>query len=249
MILNVTVNSKERPTRVRARGLAPDRLSSRITDQLEKLIATEFAPGNLLPNEKELAARFQVSRIVIREAMKMLEDRGVVEVRAGRGTTVVSPTPEHVKGALFRLFRAGGIPTLQEMEGLLELRSVLEEKAAELSAKRAKPMELAEIEAALMGMRFGKNADDIYAADLRFHLAVARASGNRFFEMVLGPLTHVFLAQIKLTDQINVGVRDHGKIYAAIRRRDPEEAARAMRRLLNMTRSDMRRALMALKRS
>jgi len=248
MILSVTVDSQERPARFRAHGLAPDRLSSRITDQLEKLIATEFAPGNLLPNEKDLSARFQVSRIVIREAMKMLEDRGVVEVRAGRGTTVVSPTPEHVKDALFRLFRAGGIPTLQEMEGLLELRSVLEEKAAELSAKRAKPMELAEIEAALMGMRFGKNADDIYAADLRFHLAVARASGNRFFEMVLGPLTHVFLAQIKLTDQINVGVRDHGKIYAAIRRGDPEEAARAMRRLLNMTRSDMRRALMALKR-
>ena len=110
------------------RSFRRGRLSGQVVTELERAIVEEYPePGTRLPTEDELADRFHVSRIVIREAMKILEDRGVVEVRAGRGTITVAPTPEGVKASLLRLFRDQPIPTLTEMEHMLELREVLEE--------------------------------------------------------------------------------------------------------------------------
>ncbi|MGA2201766.1 MAG: GntR family transcriptional regulator [Terriglobales bacterium] len=82
---------------MRKRSFRHGRLSSQVVLQVENMIAEKFRPGMLLPTEDELAEQFSVSRIVIREAMKILEDRGVVEVRAGRGTIGVPPSSDRVK--------------------------------------------------------------------------------------------------------------------------------------------------------
>src|ERR1035441_3928206 len=108
------------------------RLSELALHEIERMVAEEFrAPGSRLPKEAELADRLHVSRIVIREAMKILEDRGLVEVRAGRGSFTVAPKPDRVKESLMRLFRDQPMPTAEEMERLLELRQVLEENRSE----------------------------------------------------------------------------------------------------------------------
>src|SRR5579863_4440256 len=99
------------------RSFRNGRLSEFALHEIERMIAEEYpVPGSRLPKEVELADRFQVSRIVIREAMKMLEDRGVVEVRAGRGTLTVAPTPERVKTSLLQLFRDQPMSTIQDIE-------------------------------------------------------------------------------------------------------------------------------------
>src|SRR5581483_2357872 len=135
------------------RSLGDGRLSEQVVEELQRMVKEEYAePGSRLPREAELAERFQVSRIVVREAMKILEDRGVVEVRAGRGTLTVAPRPDRVKLSLLRLFRDQPIPTLSEMESMLELRQVLEEMSASLAAVRATEEDLSEIAAALEGM-------------------------------------------------------------------------------------------------
>src|SRR6185295_19952419 len=113
------------------RSFRKGRLSEFALREIQRMITEEYPePGSRLPREAELADRFRVSRIVIREAMKILEDRGVVEVRAGRGTITVAPTPARVKASLLRLFRDQPIPSLREMERMLELREVLEETVA-----------------------------------------------------------------------------------------------------------------------
>ena len=213
--------------------------------EIQRLIAEEYpAPCSRLPKEVELADRLQVSRIVIREAMKILEDRGVVEVRAGRGTLTVAPSPNRVKTSLLQLFRDQPMPSIQEMEQLLELRQVLEETAASLAAVRATAQDLEEIEAALEGMRQG-GADlrQTISADLRFHRSIMRAAHNPFIEMVLDPLMEVFLQQIKVSNTFNTGWEAHRNIFAEIRAHNPVGARQAVRRLMKMTLSDSRKAL------
>ena len=180
---------------------------------------------------------------MIREAMKILEERGVVEVRAGRGTMTAAPTPARVKDSLMRLFRDQPIPTLGEMELMLELRETLEETAAGFAAVRATPANHQEIAAALDEMAADRSVEETIAADLRFHMAIARAAHNRFFEMVLEPLTHVFIQQIKLTDSYTVGVELHRQIYDQIRKGNPVAARQAVRRLMRSTREHTKQAL------
>lgn len=230
---------------LRKRTFRHGRLSGQVLIQIESMIADKFLPGELLPTEDELADQFRVSRIVIREAMKMLEDRGLVEVRAGRGTTVVPAKSDRVKASLYRLIRGSGTPMLEEMLQLLELRGILEETAASLAAVRANESELAEAEVALNNMRDGSHSEAVHAADLQFHIAIARASGNRFFEIVLEPLTEVFLKQIQLTAKVHLGWKHHLEILKAIRLHDPVAARLAVRRLLNFTQKDIRKALSA----
>ncbi len=201
------------------------------------MITEEYpVPGSRLPKEVELADRFQVSRIVIREAMKILEDRGVVEVRAGRGTLTVAPNPKRVKTSLLQLFCDQPMLTIQEMEQLLELCKVLEETSAGLAAVRATADDLNEIEAALAEMRnSGAALEQAMFANLRFHRSIMRASHNPFIEMVLDPLREGFLQSIKITSIFNTGWEAHRNIFVEIQAHNPLGARQAVRRLMNMT--------------
>ncbi|MBL0161752.1 MAG: FadR family transcriptional regulator [Bryobacterales bacterium] len=223
------------------------RLSEKTVDAIEKMIFAEFPnAGLLLPPELELATRFGVSRIVIREAMKILEDRGLVEVRAGRGTHTTGPTTDRVKKSLLRLFRDQPAPTLLEMEQLLEMRETLEVEAAALASRRATPEDIAEMEEALAQMEAHVGSERIAEWDLRFHVLVAKASHNPYFEMVLEPLIRVMLRQIELTDSYEPGIALHRAIARAIARHNEPAARRAVRVLTHATHRDVQKALAIL---
>jgi DNA-binding FadR family transcriptional regulator len=230
---------------MRTRSFRNGRLSEFALHEIQRMIAEEYpSPGSRIPREVELADRLQVSRIVIREAMKILEDRGVVEVRAGRGTLTVAPSPDRVKTSLLQLFRDQPMPTIQDMEQLLELRQVLEETTASLAAVRATTEDLIEIEAALEEMRnHGAALEQTVSADLRFHRSIMRAAHNPFIEMVLDPLMEVFLQQIKVTNTFNTGWEAHHNIFMEIQAHNPVGARQAVRRLMKMTLVDSRKAL------
>jgi GntR family transcriptional regulator, transcriptional repressor for pyruvate dehydrogenase complex len=229
------------------RSFRRGRLSEQVVAEMERAIHEEFPePGTRLPKESELAERFGVSRIVIREAMKILEDRGVVEVRAGRGTLTKAPSADRVKESLMRLFRDQPLPTLAEMEQMMELRLVLEESVAGLAAVRATEEDLDAMAASLDAMGSGHSMEETIAADVQFHLAVAKAAHNPYFEMVIGPFTQVFIQQIKLTDSYTVGVESHREIFDKIATGDPVGARQAVRRLMQRTRQHMKAALQIL---
>ena len=226
------------------RSFRNGRLSEQVLQEMQRLITEEYPkPGSRLPKEAELAERFQVSRIVIREAMKILEDRGMVEVRAGRGTLTLAPSPERVKESLLLLFRDQPMPTVEEMESLLELRQVLEETSASLAAVRAKEEDLLAIEEALNEMaEEGHDLKHTVEADLRFHRAVMRAAHNPYLELVLDPVMSTFLQQIKLTN-FHTGLDLHRHIFDEIKAHNPVGARQAVRRLMKDTLLDSRRAL------
>jgi DNA-binding FadR family transcriptional regulator len=233
---------------LRKRTFRNGRLSGQVVTELERVIAEEYPrPGQRLPKEADLAERFQVSRIVIREAMKILEDRGVVEVGAGRGTFTLTPSPDRVKDLLMRLFKDQPIPSFMEMDRMLELRQILEETAAGLAAVRATQEDLDAMASALTAMELEGSDAETIDADLRFHCAVATATHNRYFEIVIEPLTHTFIQQIKLTNISNVGVELHRHIFEAIQARNPVAARQALRRLMKNTQADLRRAFELLK--
>ena len=169
-------------------------------------------------------------------------------MRAGRGTLTAAPNPDRVKESLLWLFREQPLPTIGEMESMLELRQVLEETSATLAAVRATEDDLKEIESALEGMAEENGAlDKTIAADVRFHRAVMRAAHNQYLEMVLDPVMSVFLQQIKVTDTFNTGLESHRDIFRQIRARNPVGARQAVRRLMKDTLQDSRRALQKLK--
>jgi len=225
---------------LRKRTFRNGRLSGQVVSELERMIAEQYPqPGQRLPKEADLAERFQVSRIVIREAMKILEDRGVVEVSAGRGTFTLTPSPGKVKEVLMRLFKDQPIPSLMEMERMLELRQILE-TAAGLAAVRAGQEDLDSMASALAAMQRGGSEPEVIEADLRFHCAIAKATGNHYFEIVIEPLTHTFIQQMKLTNVSNVGLELHHHIFEAIQARNPVAARQAVRRLLKSTLDDLR---------
>jgi DNA-binding FadR family transcriptional regulator len=228
---------------LRKRTFRNGRLSGQVVSELERMIAEQYPqPGQRVPKEADLAERFQVSRVVIREAMKILEDRGLVDVRAGRGTFTLTPSPGKVKELLMRLFKDQPIPSLLEMERLLELRQVLEETAAGLAAVRASQEDLDAMASALQAMGHGGSEPETIEADLRFHCAVAKATHNHYFEIVIEPLTHTFIQQMTLTNLSHLGVELHCHIYEAVRSRNPVAARQAVRRLMKSTQADLRSA-------
>ena len=102
------------------------------------------------------------------------------------------------------------------------------------------------MEQALCGMRGQDPACTAEEADLRFHRAVARATQNSYFELVLEPLTEVFLRQIRITASLGLGVELHQAIFDEITVGNPVGARQATRRLMRFTREDSLRALSLL---
>lgn len=216
-----------------------DRLYRKIARQLSSLIAAgEFAPGQRLPAERELAQQLGVSRPSVREALIALEIEGKIEVRVGAGVFVVAPKPKAL------------MEPANEGEGPFELlgaRRVIEGEAAAWAAREAEDADVAEIRAAvdeLSNLEHDEHGCD--PADRSFHLAVARATHN-------GPLLSVVVMlwdqgrgatwrQVEKhfeTPSIRAAtLRDHRAILKAIDAHDPREARAAMHKHLDRVARD-----------
>jgi GntR family transcriptional repressor for pyruvate dehydrogenase complex len=146
-----------------------------IADQLLGEIGTRLQPGDPLPTERELTASFKVGRSSVREGLRMLESKGVIE-SVGNGTFVVSELRSPLNRSLELLL------SLEEgnLRELYELRRMLEGEAAGLAAARRSDEDLTTMAEAIEDMAKGLDDRDTYAAaDVRFHVAVAAATGNR----------------------------------------------------------------------
>lgn len=208
-----------------------------------RIVSGEFAGGSRLPNETELAARLQVSRGGVREAVKALAAKGLVEARPRLGTRVLPRADWNLMDREVIDWH-GRVSHLDFLEDLLELRLMVEPAAARLAADRASDAQLDELEEAYRGMAEHApglpGAEDAFvAADLAFHLTLLRASGNQLVEQ-LGRLLEAGLHHsLEATSHLPGGVAAtlplHRSVLNAVRRRRPESAARATRRLLDVT--------------
>ena len=207
------------------------RLSDRLADALlEHILATDLQPGDRLPTEAELGRQFEVSRTVVREAVRSLAARGVVDVRPGAGLTVSRVDPS-MASELLRLVVRGS--TGLTYDRVHEVRRTLEVELARLAAERATDEEIASLER-IHAAQVAAYDDIPLAAriDVTFHRTIAAMTRNELFVIMLDSLSDVML-QVRLQamptpgDQED-GLREHEAIIEAIKGREPAAARRAM---------------------
>ncbi|MEC3911864.1 FadR/GntR family transcriptional regulator [Sphingobium sp. CR2-8] len=210
----------------------PERLYQELARSLLQLLSKgAFAVGDRLPAERELAARFNVSRPTVREAMIALEVQGFVEVRVGSGAYVVRvPRHEDQPGFHISAFE------------LTEARLLFEGEAAALAASQIVEEELAELEMLVKDIEQENNRSfDTVDADRAFHLAIARATRNQaIFEAVdqlwrlrdTSPEASLLHAKA-LSANVKPIVDDHRAILDALRSKDSSAARDAMRKHLS----------------
>jgi DNA-binding FadR family transcriptional regulator len=245
---------------VAARDAPAQTATAVIADALASRIIGEMAPGASLPSEADIAAQFSVSRLTVREALKLLAGRGLLDIGRGRRAVVRQPS-----GGAFSDFLSGVIQNDPKgLFDLIELRISLEVQSATLAARRANRASIAAIESALQGMRdaleFARNEGDadlseqrFHESDVGFHEAIALSSGNRLisylFEAMAEPLIRSFRLSRRGHDLRGHTVEDtitaHNVILEAIRAGNPKAAAAAMRAHLEDTERDIRSALSA----
>lgn len=206
------------------------RLSETLADTLQNEIVDK-SPGDRLPTEAELAARFDVSRTVVRETARLLVQRGLVTVKPGRGMAVAEFDGRLIADQYGLLLRRGE----GSFEQLLELRLVVEVEMAVFAAARRTDEHLAEmVEAnrALAGALASGVLDEFLEADLRLHEIVARASANPFFSLLICPVTTFLREAYRSGGGYLAGggdtVREHLEVADAIAAGDPSRARFAM---------------------
>ena len=189
-------------------------------------------PGSRLPTEQQLSSKLGVSRNVIREAIAQLRADGLVEARQGVGAFVLAPEQRAaIRIDRHTLLEAGNI------ERLFELRSILETEAARLAAARRSAKQLAAIKAHLDRMSGEEKWEDgSIDADLAFHREIARATGNSYIHTFISFVCEqirqtIYIARRNnpLHDLVRVNVAEHVQVFEALRDRDPDGAAAAMR--------------------
>jgi len=246
----------------------PDRTPpgpSRADDVVTELLALLFEVypvGSTLPSEARLAERFGVSRLTVREALKLLSGRGLVELRQGRRAVVTQPSSTITSSVFASYIRQDPSAFLE----LIEVRLALEVTSATLAAQRTSRAGLAAMESALEQMAHAAASFDAagpdeplrlqaYAAyqeaDLAFHEAIALATGNRMLAHVLEALADSLLRsfQTSFAGHLARGGTAHDtylthlRILNAIRDGDAAGAARAMRRQLQASERDLRAAM------
>jgi len=210
-----------------------------------RIRAGDLAPGTRLPTEPEMTAEHGVSRTVVREAISRLQAAGLVETRHGVGTFVLDPPP---RGRL----DTGTVLTIRDVLAMLELRISLETEAAALAAQRREAADVAGLRAALddfaAEVAAGRNGVE---ADFRFHMGIAKATRNRWFETIFNDLGTTTLPRTRLDlkrlpgdygpDYLQRTNLEHEAVLSAIERGDAEAARAAMRMHLTNSRERLKR--------
>ncbi|WP_027015610.1 FadR/GntR family transcriptional regulator [Comamonas composti] len=203
--------------------------------------------GEKLPTESELVHTYEVSRTVVREAISKLQASGLVETRHGIGTFVLS-----VRQGLGPVLSAHELSESVDVLAVLELRISLETEAAGLAAQRRQASHLHAMGEALQAFELNTGTGgDTVSHDLAFHLSIAQATGNRYFQEILQHFGSLLIPRNRITsihapardpDYLHRVNREHEEIYAAIERQDADSARAAMRIHLTNSRERLRLA-------
>jgi len=220
----------------------------------QRIVSGHYPVGANLPTEAQLCDEFGVSRTAMREAIKMLSAKGLVESRQRAGTRIL-PASNWNRLDPDVLDWSASDPDPEFMQALIEARLVIEPAGARMAASRATAADLAAIEAGYMAMKAAplSNLATCAEADVRFHLAILHASHNPVF-MGLGNLIRNALANsFQLTTSVSQSyvttLEAHGDVLEAIRLRQPDIAHERMRSLIEIASSDLYRHLHALRAS
>ena len=216
---------------------AQDVLAGQLRDRILK---REIPEGASLPSERELVEQTGLTRSIVREALRMLSGEGLIQTKPGRtgGSIVMLPSYESVASAILRFVQGRSI----SHETLHETREFLEPFLARLAAQRRSDDQVKELQA--LHEQLVASADsfqEFTLMNLRWHNAVAKASGNELLATLLYSISHdvqlASMAQEYDTPEIRKQVVEiHARVTNAIEARQPDIAERAMRKHMVATR-------------
>lgn len=200
-----------------------------------------YKPGDLLPSEEELAKAIGVSRVTVREGLRVLEIVGIVETRRGKGTVVTAITPEVIQE---RLSIAAIPESISSVYSLMQVRELLEPELARLAASEADSRDLEKIENVLEEMKkdiaVGGTGE---ASSLDFHFAIINSIDNPVLTYIMTTIIDLQKESRSITLTIpgrpDVALNEHEKIFKAIKERKGEDAAFHMKVHLNNTKESL----------
>jgi DNA-binding FadR family transcriptional regulator len=207
-------------------------MDSVLANVIRRIHEGKLRPSDQLPGENELAREFNVARSSIREAFKALESLGILETAVGKRARVGK-----LNGEVMAVLMNNAVETMQvSVQQTLDLRRTLEMRTARIAALRRSAADLADIEAAAKEMRqVSGNLDLMASADIRFHVAIARATGNPLYSVLIESFEVVMHKTCPIgwnsrsTAAQRASVFDmHDAIAGAIRQQDATAAEIAM---------------------
>jgi DNA-binding FadR family transcriptional regulator len=206
-----------------------------VVDELvDAIVSGRLAPGDALPPEGPLSEQFGVSRTVIRESVKRIEEKGLVTIARGRGTEVRPMTSWNTLDRVVLTALIKHDETLGILDELSVVRAQLESVMAAEAARTRSTDDLGNLDLAMQRMRESTSDEDTFrAADVQFHEAVMELSGNRLASNIARTLMEHALESsryhgVDTPDAFLVTVREHEAIHAAISAGDPVRAQEAM---------------------
>ncbi|MGF7148140.1 GntR family transcriptional repressor for pyruvate dehydrogenase complex [Sphingomonas zeicaulis] len=227
-------------------GFRGTTLADKVYEQLFGWISSgQFARQSKLPSENELARSFEVSRPIIRDALKRLRDDGVIYSRQGAGSFVLGHEPAGATDSAEIPPMFSPAQTIADIQRCFEFRETIESKTAALAAERRNDAIIAQL-ADILHRLERATADHVHRddVDFEFHLTIAKAANNQYFSSVLFALRDQVavgmklhgMALLKPNARLEESTEEHGAIFKAIRVGDAERAAEAMRRHVRSSR-------------
>ncbi|MHC1478685.1 FadR/GntR family transcriptional regulator [Frateuria aurantia] len=221
--------------------------SSHVMHRLgQRIVSGGVKPGDVLPREETLAQSLQVSRTALREAMKVLSAKGLIESRTGVGARVQEPRQWNQLDADVLAWRSVSMPADDFVDQLAEMRELIEPASAAFAARRRSEDQLAAITAAYASMEAAQTLEAWAAADLEFHHAVLDAAGNALmrslFSVIETALSTFFTLSARNAGNFKYSLPYHHKVLEAIRRGQPEVARRTMRMMIADSHANMQRS-------
>jgi GntR family transcriptional regulator, galactonate operon transcriptional repressor len=223
-----------------------------VVEQLGRDVCSgRYRPGQVVPSEPELGERFGFSRIVIREAIKSLVAKGMLEVSRRIGTVVLVPARWNLFDPQVIAWRAESAASDPEMaRDLMELRRIVEPAAVRMAAERASESERRALRAAYMAMvRAVAGKGDYVEADLAFHTTILSACGNQYVRHMQEALSAMLRASFEIVSEKPGGparsLPMQEAVCVAIEKGDAAAAERAAHVLIAHAEMDMRELLQA----
>jgi len=220
-----------------------EKLHDRVTRTLglRVLEADRSAERIAFPNEADLCQQLGVSRTILREAVKVLANKGMVEVRPRSGTRPRPRTEWHLLDPDILTWQAQMLPDARVLRDLCEVRLAIEPTASGFAALRATADELASIEACLKRRETTNGAaspDVAVELDLEFHTAVVAASHNLLFQQLSATIRPAIRAALSYTVQLpaseTLALEGQRALFEALSRRDPLAAREASEKIVGL---------------
>ncbi len=243
MVTTLEQFAGDRPANVGAGSL-----HGMVVQRLGFMIASgQFKAGDVLPSSEQLCERLGVGRSVLREGLKVLSGKGMIEARPKTGTRVRPRADWNHLDPDLLTWRFSS-PSFRDVADIFDLRRAIEPAAASLCARGASDGQIAELEAALAEMAM--TADDSMAfavPDLKFHQLLLRCTGNELIAALASVVDMALLISFKLSDDRTSGQHHalplHKAVVERIADRDEEGARLKMVELLDEAEADVRRVL------